>query len=307
MRQPYLVLALTLVAVVVSGCTNTPPTITPAPVAGDPESAATVDPNAESLTLEVLNSEVALGLERVSFTMTDADGLPFGSGADVDVSFYKVSEPAAGQEELQKAASGKALYFGEALPGGGAWVVYNDFDSSGRWVFDVTARSGSRLGQGRGSLEVAGTTDAPRIGAAAPTTDTPRLEEGTDLDALTSDASPVEALYTMSLADAFASGQPTVVLFASPAHCATDDCRATLEEVKKLLGQRGSSMNFLHIESRDLDEPDQLSETAAAWGLASDLWTFVFDERGFVAARAEGPIDSVELGLLIDEFVPARP
>lgn len=303
MRLILLLLVTTAVTVALVACAGTPPTITPSAQESESSGAATKDPSAEEITVDVHNTQLALGLERVAFSLTDASGQPVSTDSELEVIFYKVSEPKEGQEQLQRSASGGAVYFGKGMPHGGSWVVYNDFDSSGEWILDVTASSGGWKGQGRASMDVAGRTSTPRIGAKAPSTDTPYLHEGVTLEDLTSDDAPVQALYKMSLAEALQTGKPTALLFASPAHCDSDDCRATLAEFKKVLGQRGGSMNFIHVESKDLKQPDQQSATAEAWGLPTDLWTFLLDDKGFVLSRIEGPVDAVELGLVIDEFV----
>jgi hypothetical protein len=299
-----LVVPLLLLVAGATACSTTPPTITPAPDAAAGHEAATLDPSAEQVTVDVLNSQVAVGLERVGFDMTDAQGMPADTGSDVDLVFYKVSELEPGQNRLQRAASGKALYFGEQLPHGGNWVVYNDFDSSGLWYFDVTVTGGDgTISQGRGEVDVSGRIDTPRLGQQAPTTDTPRLGVGVELADLTTDPKPIEVLYEMSVGEALDTGKPTLVYFGSPEHCDTDDCAATLLQVQKIMRQQGEAMNIIHIESRDLADPEQLSATAVAWGLPSDPWTFLFDGRGFLVARVEGPVDHIELGLLIDQMV----
>jgi hypothetical protein len=264
-----------------TACSTTPPTITPAPDAAAGHEAATLDPSAEQVTVDVLNSQVAVGLERVAFDMTDAQGMPADTGSDVDLVFYKVSELEPGQNRLQRAASG-----------------------NGPWYFDVTVTGGDgTISQGRGEVDVSGRIDTPRLGQQAPTTDTPRLGVGVELADLTTDPKPIEVLYEMSVGEALDTGKPTLVYFGSPEHCDTDDCAATLLQVQKIMRQQGEAMNIIHIESRDLADPEQLSATAVAWGLPSDPWTFLFDGRGFLVARVEGPVDHIELGLLIDQMV----
>jgi hypothetical protein len=301
-----LIIALILfISVGTAACNASPPTITPAPDEGAVLDDATLEPGAEEMTVDVRNSQVAVGLERIAFDLADASGAPVNTPGEADIVFYKLSEIQPGANQLQRSASGKALYFGESMPHGGSWVVYNDFDTSGPWAFDVslTGDDGT-VSQGRGRLEVAGRIDTPRLGQQPPTTDTPKLGDGVELAGLTTDPKPVEALYEMTVGEALASGKPTMVHFGSPAHCETDDCAATLLQVQKIGRQQGDNMNIIHIESRDLEDPTQLSQTALEWGLPSEPWTFLFDDRGFLVARVEGPIENVELGLLIKQMLP---
>jgi len=299
MRPVSLVLVL-LVAVLTAGCANTPPTITPAPTAAAAADAPTADPNARPLTVEVLNQDHVVGFERVAFRLLDETGTPVPSGGEVEVSFNRVSDIAPGQTLSQPVASGKAVYFGAGLPGGGAWVVYHDFDSSGPWSFDVsmTGPDGTHS-TGKGSLELQGRSTVPAAGDRPPAEDTPKLSEGGALADLTSDPDPDERLYQRSVADVIQARRPAVVFFGSPQHCPTPSCATTLAEVKKVMGSLGSQVDFLHVESRDLTDPTRLSSAAQAWGLTTEPWTFILNARGGIAARVEGEIDSQELELLV--------
>jgi hypothetical protein len=196
-------------------------------------------------------------------------------------------------------ASGKAIRFGDELPGGGSWVVYHDFDSSGPWSVEITATlPGGGHGTGRARFTIQGRTQTPRVGDRPTMVDTPKLGEGVALASLTSDQAPVEALYRQSVADALASGKPSVVFFGAPASCAT--CAATLEEVKAVLAGTGSQVNFIHVESADPANPGQPTAAAKAWGVPADVpWTFVLDPSGSVMGRVEGPLSRTELDLLV--------
>ena len=289
-------MALALIGLL-GACQGAPPTITPAGGDAAAPTAAGAAPQGtpHTLTIQVLNSGLALGLERFSFLLKDENGSPVRDGT-ATVKFSRIVA-ATGQEV--KAADGEAIYFGQGMPDGGSWVAYTEFDSSGTWALDVTlVRSDGWNGALRTEVEVQGKSDAPRAGMLAPAVDLPHVAPGGDVKALTSDDKPVEALYPSSLADAKAAKQPAVVLFASPAHCASPVCKATLDGMKTVQAQLGSRARFIHVESRDPKNPSQFSAAAKAWGLATDPWVFVLDARGNVVARAEGGVDNTELDLL---------
>jgi hypothetical protein len=289
-------LLLLLPIVMSASCTGSPPTVTPAPPT-ESTGPATPNPAAEALTLEIKNTALAVGQERIAFLLYDSTGNEIsGDSYDVEVNVLR-TDPTTGSES--PVAGGAALYFGIPIQDGGGWVVYSDFDSSGPWSIEaLVSRTDGWSGRGVAAFEVAGPTDLPRVGDRVPDTDAPRAD-GDDLSTVTSDPEPDPDLYQMTVNDAVETGKPTVVIFSSPEHCAGEICAATLEEVKILKGLYGSQVNFIHLESRDLADPGSLSASAQAWAIATEPWTFVVDEQGRVAARVEGPLDRTELELLV--------
>jgi hypothetical protein len=281
------------------GCTTSPPTVTPAPATENPAGTETATAQAEPLTVEVVNTDVSVGFERVAFRLKDASGVPVSTAASVQGTFNRVSQIAPDQRVAQKVASGEAAYFGADLPSGGAWAVYSEFDASGPWWFDVTATVGDWTGAGRAEIDVNAKSGTPRVGDPPPSL-TPKIGPDTPLSSLTSDPDPLEALYTRSLADAKAAGKPAVVLFASAKHCPEPACEATLQQFKTAQANMGSQAVFVQVETHDLDDPSQLSETATAWGLTTEPWTFVLSKRGFITARIEGELTANELQLLLE-------
>jgi hypothetical protein len=282
----------------VGACNSTPPTVTPVPPTVDASAPPTVDPNSQPLKVTVLNTEVAPGSERMEFRVQDKDGAEVTDG-DMQVTMYRIL---GGTGQAAKAASGPAVYFGSGQPGGGEWVVYTDYDSSGTWGFEVNMDHPTRgKGNARVNVEVSAKPHTPKVGDKAPSGDTPKVAAGGDLKAVTSDPSPDPELYQMSVADAIASGKPTVVYFGSPAHCATAICTASLASLKTVKEQYRGKVNFIHVETRDLANPSQLSAANKAWGLPSEPWTFVLDKAGRINTRMEGGLDPTELALVLKQ------
>lgn len=300
LHAPALLVAL--LGMLAAGCVADPPTITPAPPTQDLRARVTPDAGTATFRMDPLNTELGLGFERFAFRLYNETGAEI-TDADVTVVFYSVS--ATTQEAVRK-ASGKALYFGGELPVGGQWVVYTELDVSGPWALDVTADlpTGDR-GLATANVIVEGRTDTPYQGQPVPDGDTPSLGAGTPLERLTTDPEPDERLYALSVAEAIQTRLPTVVLFASPAHCADEGCAATLRALRTVAAQYEGRVNFVHVESRDPNEPSEMSAAAKAWGLESDPWTFFLGARGFVAARIEGPVGVDELKLMVDRTIEA--
>lgn len=286
-------------------CSGTPPTVTPGAPAASSDAAApnsvdvsgqpTVDPNAKPIAITVMNTEMAPGDERIIFRVKDSAGNEITDG-NVVVGMYRLLPDG----KAAKAASGAAAYFGAGLPGGGNWVVYTNFDASGRWGLEVDLDNPTLgKGHGRSDIEVSAKPRTPKVGDKPVSGDSP-VATG-DLATITSDPAPDAGLYAMTVGQAMASGKPTVILFASPAHCATQSCAAALVALKQVKQQMGDKVNFIHIETRDLADPSKLSATTQAWGLPSEPWTFVLDKAGRVNTRMEGGLDAQELGAVLQQ------
>jgi hypothetical protein len=247
------------------------------------------------MAVEVLNTNLSVGLERFAFLLKDPNGSPIRDGAAT----VKFSRLIASTGQEVQAANGEALYFGMGMPDGGSWVAYTSFDASGPWNLEVSVtRADGWQGTVKDQVEVLGGSELPRAGMLAPVAALPKADPGADLAALTSDEKPVEALYTGTLAEAKAAGKAAVVLFSSPGNCRAAVCQATLDAMKSVQAQLGSRATFIHVESRDMANPAELSAAAKSWGLPGELWLFVIDPRGSIVARAEGGVDADEMGLL---------
>lgn len=289
-------LGVLLAAVLVVGCRADPPTVTPVPPTSDPFGRVTPSPEARALTIEVANSVLGPGFDRFAFVLKDEDGQPIENGT-ATTTFYR-----EGVGGMQRMASGPAILFGRGLAGGGRWVTYTDFDVSGPWSVDVTVNpiDGSQ-GIARTDFRVSGRTTLPSSKQPPPTGDTPVIETDADLATITTDPSPLKDFYVQKVSSAVLFGKSTVVQFSSPGRCTDPVCREALDPLKRAKTGWDIQVNFIHIESRNPDDPTQLSETAKAWGLTSDPWTFVFDRQGFLYARVEGMVSVDELNLLINK------
>ncbi len=127
----------------------------------------------------------------------------------------------------------------------------------------------------------------------------------TFVKAIDTSPEPDEAFHRLSIADAVASGKPSVVAFATPSFCETRTCGPSLEVVTEAAKTFEGKVNFVHVEPYKLDSDGvlklgpgnqrQLAEAGIAWGLPSEPWVFVVDAGGTVVARFEGPYTLEEL------------
>ena len=238
----------------------------------------------------VIASEVAVGHNRLLVGLKNANDAPIGSPRiDVHIDFYDLSESsedpvtATDMEFLWIDKPYKGIYQGEV-----------EFDSPGDWGAEV-AIEGTRFDETvRTRFEVLEEPSTPAIGERAPAVDTKTAADG-GLEAITTDRHPAPRFYETSIAQALERGQPFVVVFGTPKYCASQACGPMLEQVKDVAPDF-PRVTFIHVEIYEKLEPTSpVVDAVAEWGLPSEPWTFVVDERGRVAAKYEGALDSVDL------------
>lgn len=147
--------------------------------------------------------------------------------------------------------------------------------------------------------------DLPLIepGEEAPPSETRTSAEFPDLSVITSDPEPDPAMYEASIAEAVTSGSPSVIVFATPAFCASQACGPLLDQVKALRPDH-EGVEFVHVEIYDdlQVEVEDLTPVPATseWGLPSEPWVFVVDSDGVVSATFEGAASDEELNAAVD-------
>lgn len=135
------------------------------------------------------------------------------------------------------------------------------------------------------------------VGEQAPRSDTRTLDDAA-LEDLTSDPSPDESFYEMTVAEAVESG-PSVLVFATPAWCTSQSCGPMLDQVQELVPEY-PGLNYVHVEVYEnihVTDPLDLVAVPAVteWGLPSEPWLYVTDSDGTVTAAFEGAVSDAEL------------
>ncbi|MEX1004661.1 MAG: hypothetical protein WD990_07790 [Acidimicrobiia bacterium] len=184
-----------------------------------------------------------------------------------------------------------------AIPEVRGFLVANvDLTAPGRWEVVLEPQGSSPTPPTPFGVQASSTVPAvgdPAISVATRTHPEYPLEE------ISSDADPDPRLHHLSLDDALANGNPTVVAFATPAFCTTASCGPTLDVVRSIMDSY-PDVNWIHVEIyADLDAAAGGSLEAVpaveAWGLPSEPWVFVIDASGVVTARYEGAVGRDEL------------
>lgn len=196
----------------------------------------------------------------------------------------------------------------------GVYYVNVPFDEAGQWGIGVSL--GDKLdetGEVRLAIEVRTKSQAPAVGSKAISVKSLTLRDA-PLKAIDTSPEPDEAFHQLSIAEALASGKPSVIAFATPSFCETRTCGPSMEVVSEAAKTYQGKVNFVHVEPYKLDKDGvlafgpgnqrQLVEAGVAWGLPSEPWVFVIDASGTVVARYEGPYTLEELMAALEGVAP---
>jgi hypothetical protein len=258
---------------IITACTSPPP----------------ASPPALDLQLLVATDDFAVGAPRVPFLIY------FGPDRVADAQAVTIFLYDLAVEPPELVWDGAAVSYGDyQVP---YWVVFPELPRAGYWGLgaEITLADG-RQAVGQFVIEALAQSLGPSVGVPAPPSENRTLRTEPDIARLTSDfTNPEPALYQMTVAEAIATGRPTVVTFTTPAFCATQICAPVLNSVKEVWRQMADEANFIHIEVYQEFEPLVLADEIGEWGLTSEPWTFVLDHQGRVTARLGGPVSPREL------------
>ncbi len=284
------------------------PTLPPATMSTDASPSADADyqpvRNGDELNVVLATTVLEAGPQRVAFLLTTQTGLV----KDSNVVFTPVYVP--------ENAPGDAIAtrFNEWPYGTrGTFAAEVDFDRPGQWRLDIVAEGPDATGWAVQHVEVAESSPVPAVGSVGPLSENKTLEEFRDLALITTDYSPDEGLYQVTIREAVESPLPAVVVFASPAFCTSATCGPQVDTVSDLSAKYKGQAHFIHVEI--YDNPDEIqgdlnkariSPVVGEWGMSrlphwlNESWTFVLTSDGLIQDRFEGfaTLDELEESLL---------
>ena len=270
-----------------------------APQSGSADPVYQPDRDGEELTVILATTVLEAGPQRVAFLLTTKTGLV----KDSSVSFTPVYVPDNEPGETITTRFNEWPYGTR-----GTFAAEVDFDRPGPWRLDIVADGPDATGWAAHEFEVLEESPVPALGSIGPLSENKTLAAFGDLALVTTDYSPDESLYQITVREAVESPLPTVVVFASPAFCTTATCGPQVDTVSELRAQYDGQAHFIHVEI--YDNPDEIqgdltkariSPTVDEWGLTqlphwfNESWTFVLDAEGRVQDRFEGFATFVEL------------
>src|SRR3990170_6704183 len=273
------------------------------------------------LTAVVSSSELVVGENRFIVGLLDQDTEEV-IDAEVTFRFFKLD---GDQQTLKGEAEATALTVDKSYTHThddgtvethgagqtGVYAAYPTFDEAGSWGVEVTATiEGKTFDPVGAAFTVLQEGTSVAVGAPAPQSETLTLDDLADVAEIDTSDPPIPEMHTLSIAEAVTSGNPSVIVFATPAFCLSRICGPTKETVDELFEEYKDQVSFVHVEPYDLEKA-RAGEglfpipAAAEWGLQSEPWVFLVGRDGIVAAKFEGVVTLDELKAALDPLLAA--
>ena len=260
------------------------------------------DNNGAGIAASPGNSELVVGPNRFAFALADENNEPIHAtdGVSVSLRFFFEDELKSEQE----------AGFTWAIPDVTGFFIANvDFDQPGLWKVEATVvRDGSETPV-EFTFPVVERGASPIIGDRAPATANLTLSQEPNILRISTDQEPDLSYYELTIAEALDNDRPFVVVFATPAFCATRFCGPVVDNVKEISPPYAGRVDFIHVEPFELDEEGMLVtmegptgvmdrvpvQAVVDWNLQTEPWIFIVDGSGVIANRFEGSASPEEL------------
>lgn len=283
----------------------------------------------------IVNSNLGVGKNRLAIALFD-DNQEFITDAQVTATFYHLDKEPEGEPKNPKRA-GEATLPPHTLKGVGVsridgvlvsrvpraasaavadphlghdstvYASVVDFDRAGFWGVSLDVKTKDRTYSGlRLVFAVQDRTLEPRVGDPALATKQLTLADVKGVEEVDSSLAPNPELHRLTIAQAIASGKPSVIAFVTPAFCQTRFCGPTLDQVvTPAWTEFKDRVNVLHVEPYDIAKArgGKLETVPAVqeWKLLAEPIIFVVGRDGVITAKFEGIMDYPELQAAIRE------
>lgn len=306
MRNTLLAVAAALGALALIACGGSSPEPPPVATAEAPViQVPTVQPADGEIQSHLATKVLEVGTQRVAFLLNTQKALVKAPQVHILVVPADGSVP-----PTEITAPYNAWPYGVR----GSYAAPVEFATPGDYRLTVMPMGGKVSGKAVIDVSVLADSPIPSIGEAAPASETKTLDDATDITDLTTSYEPDNGLYRISVAEAVASGKPSVVVFATPAFCTSPTCGPQVDTVSELRAEHPDAANYIHVELYDNPEEiqgdlsrAQLVAAADEWGFTqipgwtNESWVFVLDGDGIVRQRFEGFATLTELEAALAE------
>ena len=148
---------------------------------------------------------------------------------------------------------------------------------------------------------------SPAPGQAVPAIDTPTVQSaGGDISKIDTRV-PHDNMHSISLRDALKQHKPIVLIFATPALCASRVCGPVVDVASEVQAKEGKNVIFIHNEIyKNNDVNAGYRPQVTAFGLTSEPFTFIIGPNGRVVQQLQGPFDTAELEAAINKAKAAK-
>lgn len=186
---------------------------------------------------------------------------------------------------------------------GSYWVIYPEFTHAGQWMLDVTVKpsKGREITQ---SLVVRVLDEEVGVanGMQAIPSDSFTWNGRGQPSRITTDLTPNEAYYQMTVAEAVTSGKPSVIMFATPGLCTRNLCPEVVDSLDPVWRDYRDAVNFVHVEIYNLDTGKYVP-AMDEWGLVIEPWIYLIDADGVVVMRYDGLVGYDEISPAIEALL----
>lgn len=186
------------------------------------------------------------------------------------------------------------------------FVVHHEF-TAGTWVVDA-ATGGKRA---QAAFQVQATVPEPKIGDHAIASQSPTISDHRGVEPICTRTPPC-SMHEITIADALAKGQPTVVLFATPEFCFSRTCGPTTDIVESVSKQFAGRASFIHVEvfrnaaagqkalsaetnGTGLSDTSGDAPTYAQWKLGTEPVLYFIGSDGIIKDRWNGAVGADEI------------
>ncbi len=179
----------------------------------------------------------------------------------------------------------------------GVYTIRPEFDGAG--VYGIQAFPAESEPSVKVNFTVSDDPVVPEVGDPAIAAPSPTGDEA-PLETITTDPDPDPTFYEVSLDEALGSGQPTVVVFATPAFCQSQTCGPMLDQVKAAApehprGQLHPRRGLRGLPGRHERRGAEPGAGGGRLGAAQRALALLRRRRGMVTARYEGTVSPEEL------------
>ena len=289
------VLAATSLALI--ACANQTPD--PSPTAVPAVVVPTVDYSQDAIQSHLATKVLEVGTQRVAFLLSTQKALVKAPQSRITVTRQQGSEPVA-----EITAEYNEWPYGVR----GSYSAPVEFPEAGDYLLTVTPIGSDVEGEAHIPVMVLADAPVPSVGDTPPASQTKTLGDGLELPDVTTAYQPDAGLYEISVADAVASGKPSVIVFATPAFCTSPTYGPQVDTVAELRAAHPGAANYIHVElydnpaeiQGDLSQA-QLVPAADEWGFTripewtNESWVFMLDADGIIRHRFEGFATLAEL------------
>ena len=254
----------------------------------------------------IITTDMAVGKTRILFGVVNRDGMPIpGLTSEVNA-YFLVPE-----QERELIDSTVATFTSWPTTDGGIFSAELELDIPGFYEIDINYISNDNAPIfAQASFTLKSNASTPALGSTAPASVTHKASDVEDISHITSSTDPDLDLYELSIHEALEQNKPLVVVFATPAFCASATCGPQVGELTKVKQRVGDQANYIHVEVYEnphLIEGQRptggLISAVDEWGLPTEPWTFIVDSHGLVQVKFEQFTTADEIEAKLLEFL----